>query len=211
MTVLLTTAYLPNLHYFFYVLHSDTIFIEQFEHYQKQSFRNRTQILSANGILDLVIPVEKKATKELTKDISISYTEKWQTKHWRAITSAYKNSPYFDFFEDELKYFYENEFEFLCDFNLQQLNLLLKILKQKKEIQFTSTYEKTPNNILDLRNIIHPKIDFRNDERVSNILQKNYYQTFENKFSFIPNLSVLDLVFNTGLEAVSYLVSNSKS
>lgn len=205
MTALLTTAYLPNLHYFFYVLNTEIVFIEQFEHYQKQSFRNRTQILSSNGVLDLVIPVEKKATKELTKDISISYTEKWQIKHWRAITSAYKNSPYFDFFEDELKYFYENKFELLCDFNLQQLHLLLKILKQKKEIQFTSAYEKTPETILDLRQVIHPKLDFKTDERVSNILQKNYYQTFENKFSFIPNLSVLDLIFNTGLEAVRYL------
>lgn len=205
MTALLTTAYLPNLHYFFYVLNAETVFIEQFEYYQKQSFRNRTQILSSNGVLDLVIPVEKKATKELTKDISISYTEKWQIKHWRAITSAYKNSPYFDFFEEELKYFYENKFELLCDFNSQQLHLLLKILKQKKEIQFTSVYEKTPESILDLRQVIHPKIDFKTDDLVSNILQKNYYQTFENKFSFIPNLSVLDLIFNTGLKTVGYL------
>jgi hypothetical protein len=209
MKILLTTAYLPNLHYFFYVFNSSSIGIEQFEHYQKQSFRNRTQILSANGILDMVIPVEKKAAKELTKDITISYAEKWQNKHWRAITSAYKNSPFFDFFEEELKYFYENEFEFLCDYNLQQLQVLLKILKLKREFVFTSAYEKVPKNSLDLREIIHPKINFKNDERVSNILNKTYYQTFESKFPFVPNLSSLDLIFNTGLEAVEYLKNSS--
>src|SRR3954467_9744925 len=121
MNALLSTAYWPNTHYFFYVLNSPGFFIEQHENYQKQSFRNRTQILSANGPLDLSIPIKKKAPREYVKDVEINYKESWQSNHWRAITSAYKNSPYFDYFEEEIKYFYETPFELLLEYNNQQL------------------------------------------------------------------------------------------
>lgn len=207
MNVLLSTAYWPNLHYFFYILNADVISIEQFENYQKQSFRNRTQILSANGVLDLSIPIKKNAPKELAKNIQISYKENWQTKHWRAITSAYKNSPYFDYFEDEIKDFYEQEFEFLQVYNLKQQQVILKILKLKKDILFTTDYQTENSGILDLRENIHPKIDFKTDATVSDMLSRPYYQTFENKFAFTPNLSILDLLFNKGLETKEYLQS----
>ena len=106
MNPLLSTAYWPNLHYFYYLINSDSITIESFENYHKQSYRNRTQILTANGKLNLSIPIKNLNTKELIKDIEIAYQENWQINHWRAITSAYKNSPYFEFFEDEINYFY---------------------------------------------------------------------------------------------------------
>ena len=106
MNVLLVTSYWPNLHYFFYVLNASIIQIEQFDNYSKQSYRNRTQILSANGILNLSIPIKKNKSEKVVNAIEISYKEDWQKNHWRAITSAYKNSPYFDFFEDDLKVFY---------------------------------------------------------------------------------------------------------
>lgn len=205
MNVLTSSAYWPNLHYFYYVLNSDKFVIENFENYHKQSFRNRTQILSANGRLDLSIPVKKLNTKELVKDVEISYTENWQTNHWRAITSAYKNSPYFEFFEEEIHYFYTAEFKYLIELNTEQLKLVLKLLKIKKEISFTSEFEKEPNNFIDLRNSIHPKINFAEDKLVVSKLTVPYYQTFENKFPFHPNLSILDLLFNKGLEAVAYL------
>src|SRR4051812_10738280 len=115
--VVLSTAYWPNLHYFYYILHSEQVFIEKHEHYQKQSFRNRTQILTANGVLDLSIPVVKKHDKELISTIEISYAEPWQIKHWRAISSAYKNSPYLEFFEDEIKTLYEEKPVYLLEFN----------------------------------------------------------------------------------------------
>ncbi len=205
MKVLLSTAYWPNLHFFYYLLNSESVQIEQYENYQKQSFRNRTQILTANGVLDLSIPVVKQAAKELSKDIQISYAENWPQKHWRAIESAYSNSPYFDYFESEIGKFYTNKYELLVHYELEQIQCVLKILKLKKEITFTNSYQKTPENFSDLRELIHPKLSFKNDTEVSDKLQKNYYQTFEAKFNFIPNLSILDLIFNRGLESIPYL------
>lgn len=205
MTPLLTTAYWPNLHYFYYLLNSDTIVIEQHEHYQKQSFRNRTHLLTANGVIDLSVPVKKNKIKEFTADIEISYTENWQNKHWRAITSAYSNSPYFEYFEDEIYFFYQSPFKKLLDFNTQQLLLLFKLLKLKKEIQFTRDFVKQPANYYDAREIIHPKKTYSVDTNVVNLLSVPYYQTFGAKFPFQPNLSVLDLLFNTGMGAVEYL------
>ena len=205
MRSLLSTAYWPNLHYFYYVFNSDEILIEQFENFQKQSFRNRTQILSANGPLNLSIPVKKKAIKELTKDIEISYSEAWQNKHWRAITSAYKNSPYFEHFESDIDHLYFQKTESLLEFNLLQLQTVLKILKVKRDISFTSRYEKDPLDFMDLREQIHPKLDYKTDVTPLKTLTHSYYQTFENKFEFVPNLSILDLLFNEGLETIDYL------
>jgi hypothetical protein len=205
MNCLLSTAYWPNLHYFYYLFNADKIFIEQFENYQKQSFRNRTRILSANGVLDLSIPVKKKATKELTKDIEISYKESWQVKHWRAIISAYKNSPYFEHFESEIEHLYSYRHENLVQFNMEQLRIVLGILKIKKDISHTPAYEKESAGFLDLREKIHPKLGFEKDEEVTGVLTSPYYQTFETKYDFIPNLSILDLLFNKGLEALDYL------
>lgn len=206
MKVLLATAYWPNLHYMFYILNAENINIEQFENFQKQSFRNRTCILTANGLLNLSIPVKNQAIKEFTKDIQISYQENWHIKHWRAIESAYKNSPYFDFFEDDIKYFYDRHFDGLLDYNTQQLKLILKLLRIKKEINFTTIFKKeTETDVLDLRASIHPKVDFHLDKSASLNLERPYYQTFGEKFPFQKNISILDLLFNKGLETKEIL------
>ncbi|HOZ87640.1 MAG TPA: WbqC family protein [Bacteroidia bacterium] len=206
MKALLSTAYWPNLHYFFYVLNAQTVTIEQFENYQKQSYRNRTRIFTANGPLDLSIPVTKRADKELTKDIKISYSENWQIRHWRAITSAYNNSPYFDFFEDDIRYFYTSKFESLLNYNTEQLKLVLKLLRHQKNIELTTCFEMPADPMYeDLRSSIHPKISFKKDGLVKERLEISYYQTFENKFDFCGNLSVLDLLFNKGLDTTGYL------
>jgi len=207
MNVLLVTSYWPNLHYFFYVLNASIINIEQFDNYSKQSYRNRTQILSANGILNLSIPIKKNKSKKVVKSIEISYKEDWQKNHWRAITSAYKNSPYFDFFEEDLKVFYSNKYNLLIDYNIDQLKFIIKVLKQKKNIQLTKQYESNPESVIDLRTIIHPKHSYSSDKLVANKLDQSYYQTFENKISFTPNLSILDLLFNKGLQTIDYLKS----
>ena len=206
MNVVLSTAYWPNLHYMFYVLNAENVAIEQFENFQKQSFRNRTTLLSANGPLELSIPIKKRALKELSKDIKISYQENWQIKHWRAIESAYKNSPYFDFFEDDIKYFYSQGFENLLLYNYEQLNTVLKLLRLKKQIVLTTNFEaELATNKIDFRSTIHPKVSFKQDLSALEFLMKPYYQTFENKFPFQPNLSILDLLFNQGLESKVYL------
>ena len=207
MNVLLVTSYWPNLHYFFYVLNASIINIEQFDNYSKQSYRNRTQILSANGILNLSIPIKKNKSEKVVNAIEISYKEDWQKNHWRAITSAYKNSPYFDFFEDDLKVFYSNKYNLLIDYNIDQLKFIIKVLKQKKNIQLTKQYESNPESVIDLRTIIHPKQCYLSDKLVANKLDQSYYQTFENKISFTPNLSILDLLFNKGLHTIDYLKS----
>ena len=207
MNVLLVTSYWPNLHYFFYVLNASIINIEQFDNYSKQSYRNRTQILSANGILNLSIPIKKNKSEKVVNAIEISYKEDWQKNHWRAITSAYKNSPYFDFFEEDLKVFYSNKYNLLIDYNIEQLKFIIKVLKQKKNIQLTKQYESNPESVIDLRTIIHPKHSYSSDKLVANKLDQSYYQTFENKISFTPNLSILDLLFNKGLHTIDYLKS----
>ena len=204
-SAVLSTAYWPNLHYFYYVLNAQNVFIESHEHYQKQSYRNRTQILTANGVLDLSIPVIKKYDKEIINTVEISYAEVWQIKHWRAISSAYKNSPYFEFFEDEIKSLYSYKPQYLLEYNLNQLNVILKILRVKKTILFTQAYEDVSTQTADLRSIIHPKILFENDPSVKVILEALYYQTFESTLAFTPNLSVLDLLFNKGLETLDHL------
>lgn len=209
MTVLLTTAYWPNLHYFYHLLHADTVWIEQHENYQKQSFRNRTHILSANGLLPLSIPVQKRGLKELTKDLHISYGENWQMRHWRAIISAYKNSPYFEYFEEEIAPFYTRRTELLLDYNQEQLRLLFKLLKLKKQVSLTPEFKKEVSGQADLRFITQPKNDFNTDEQAVSFLNHHYYQTFGDKFGFTPNLSILDLLFNTGLESMAYLGGNS--
>jgi hypothetical protein len=205
MTTLLSTAYWPNLHYFYYLLHSEKICIEAYEYYQKQSYRNRCEILTANGPLKLSIPVKHLAHKELTKDIEISYKENWQVKHWRAIVSAYKNSPYFEHFEDELKTIYSKQVKFLLDYNTQQLDLLFKIMRIKKDIYLSSNYAEASFELIDQRERIHPKLDTGSDSVVAEILQKPYYQTFEAKMAFVPNRSTLDLLFNTGIDCLDYL------
>ena len=207
MNVLLVTSYWPNLHYFFYVLNASIIHIEQFDNYSKQSYRNRTQILSSNGILNLSIPIKKNKSEKVVNSIEISYKEDWQKNHWRAITSAYKNSPYFDFFEEDLKVFYSNKYNLLIDYNIEQLKFIVKVLKQKKNIQLTKQYESNPESVIDLRTIIHPKQSYLSDKLVANKLDQSYYQTFENKISFTPNLSILDLLFNKGLHTIDYLKS----
>ena len=207
MNVLLVTSYWPNLHYFFYVLNASIIHIEQFDNYSKQSYRNRTQILSANGVLNLSIPIKKNKSEKVLNSIEISYKEDWQKNHWRAITSAYKNSPYFDFFEEDLKVFYSNKYNLLIDYNTDQLKFIIKVLKQKKNIQLTKQYESNPESVIDLRTIIHPKQSYLSDKLLANKLDQSYYQTFENKISFTPNLSILDLLFNKGLHTIDYLKS----
>ena len=130
--ILLSTAYLPNIAYLSHVLSYQEIYIEQYEHFIKQTYRNRCELFSSNGKQILSIPLIKQADKELVKDKRISYAEDWQKQHWRAITSAYKNSPYFEYFEDDLKPFYETPYEFLLEYNTALLHTILIIVTGKQ-------------------------------------------------------------------------------
>lgn len=193
-TILLSTAYLPNMNYLSRVINYDTILIEKCENFVKQTYRNRCDIVTANGKLSLSIPLIKQADKELISEKKISYSEDWQKQHWRTIVSAYKNSPYFEFFEDEFKPFYENKFEFLFDYNTQLLQTILHILRVKKQIQFTQIFELNPTQVIDFRNL--------SDVEKSESKLKPYYQVFADKLGFTPNVSCLDALFNIGLDTI---------
>ena len=192
--VLLSTAYLPNLQYLSQVINADTVVLEKHENFIKQSYRNRCEIMSSNGKLSLSIPLVKQADKELISEKKISYAENWQQQHWRTITSAYKNSPYFEFFEDELKPFYTTQFEFLFDYNTQLLQTVLHILRVKKQIQFTGNFAARPGDVTDLRSLS----DLSDDA----YFVKPYCQVFADKHGFMSNLSCLDTLFNIGLRTI---------
>jgi hypothetical protein len=194
--VLLSTAYLPNINYLSQVLNHSVVVIEKHEHFVKQTYRNRCEIVTSNGKLSLSIPLVKQADKELISDKKISYAEDWQKQHWRAITSAYKNSPYFEFLEDEFKPFYENKYELLFDYNTQLLQTILHILRVKKQIEFTLQFDVSPVNLNDFRALS----DLNNSH---NLNTKPYYQVFADKQGFTPNLSCLDALFNVGLDTIN--------
>jgi hypothetical protein len=205
MKTLLSTSYWPNLRYMRRVLLSDSVIIEQFEHYGKQSFRNRCEVLSANGILRLSIPVRKLKLKEQIHEVEISYQEKWQARHWGAISSAYRNSPYFEFFEDKIRRFYFETFPTLMEYNTEQLRVVLDILNVKRQVKYSSVYEKTPPNSDDQRGLVLESNSQQTENNLPLSLRTPYYQTFGDKFGFVPNLSILDILFNTGLETKDYL------
>ncbi len=205
MISLVSTAYWPNQYYFYQVLSSQKLIIEQYEHYQKQSYRNRCTILSANGPLDLTIPVVNEGNKQVIKDLRISYKDDWPIKHWRALTSAYKNSPYFELFEPEIYFFYSQRFDTLLEYNLQQVQLLLNLVRRKVPVELSSEYIAGPEGVIDLRERIHPKRALSHDDVGYQKLLVPYSQVFDTKFSFQPNLSMLDLFFNKGLESLDYL------
>ena len=194
-SILISSAYLPDLTYLSEVLNADTIYIEQQEHFVKQTNRNRCDILTSNGKLTLSIPLLKSTEKELIGNKRISYAENWQQQHWRSITSAYKSSPYFEFFEDAFKPFYNTKFDLLIDFNTQLLQTVLHILRIKKEIVFTNEFVLNPTDSKDLReypqSLLNKKIN-----------QTPYYQVFADKLGYIPQVSCMDALFNVGLETI---------
>lgn len=196
-TVCLTTAYLALVEYYSVLTKADSVFLEYFDSYVKQTYRNRCQIATANGIMTLSIPVEKtNGEKILTRDVRISLHNNWQLHHWRSIESAYNSTPFFEYYKDDLLPFYEKKWTFLWDFNLEIQAKVMELLDIQLELKFTKEYKTELNeNILDLRERIHPK---KKDETGS---FRPYYQIFYRRFGFQKNLSIIDLLFNMGNES----------
>ena len=193
-SALFSTAYLAPVEYFQYLKTAGRVCIEQHEYYQKQTYRSRCRIATANGIMDLSIPVEKR-NHTLIRDIRISEHSDWQTLHWRSIEAAYNSSPFFEYYADDFRPFFEKKWLFLWDFNMELLHKILELLDIETEILLTETYKpQTGEETLDLREIIHPK-------KEASIPLKSYYQVFATKFGFIPNMSIIDLLFNMGNES----------
>lgn len=190
---LFSLAYLPPIEYFVLFNKAEKAFIEQHEFYQKQSYRNRCRIATANGIMDLSIPVDKTG-KELIRDIRVSEHSNWRTQHWRAIEAAYNSSPFFEYYSDDFRGFYEKKWVFLWDFNFELLEKVIELLEIDRTIQLTQQYEAKPSGVLDVRELIHPK-------KQHLIEIPSYYQVFGQKFGFQQGLSILDLLFNMGNES----------
>ena len=195
---LFTTAYFPSISYMARFLAEDEPFVEIWETYHKQTYRNRCRVMTANGVESLSVPVVKvNGNHTMTKDMAISPIEPWQHIHSRCLESAYKAAPYFDHYYDYLRPVFEGRFDRLVDLNDAALKAVLRMLKVNKEIVHTTDYVREAEN--DLREAFSPK------HQVDARLFPTYYQVFSAKYPFAADLSVLDLIFNEGPEAMGYL------
>ena len=191
--ILLDLQYLPPVAYFAAIRQADEVWIEAHENFVKQTYRNRCRILSTHGVQDLSIPVHHAGKKILIRDLTIDHKQKWMNTHWRAIQSAYGKAPFFDYYAEELERVILSKPERLFDMNWQLLTICLKFLGlEKKAIRQTTHYAKSPESrVSDLRSAIHPK-----RAAPDWFHSVPYHQIFGN--NFVPNLTILDLLFCEG-------------
>ena len=203
--VVLESHYFPCIQYFTKLMLADIAYIEQHEHYVKGSYRNRCHIAGANSMLRLSIPLQKGKNQQMPiKEVRIAYDEPWQTQHWMTIQSAYRKAPFFEYYSDIFYLFFEKRYEFLWDFNMAILKECLNLLQFSVKIALTSSYENIyTTNTKDYRNVISPKFQRqKEDECFSPVM---YAQLFEERYGFLPNLSILDLLFCAGPQSVLIL------
>ena len=201
----LSTAYMAPVQYYTKLASFDEIRIETEENYPKQTYRNRCLIASANGTQTLTVPVEKpEMLKSPTRDIRVSDHGNWRHLHWNALVSAYNMSPFFEYYADDFRPFYEKKYAFLVDYNDAIQFTICNLIDIHPEIKYTTKYEPFVEN--DYRNVIDPRHPLADETFVV----KNYYQVFKEKHGFLPNLSIADLLFNMGPESVVILTSGYK-
>lgn len=202
MKAILPIFYLPPISWFAEFLDTENeIILEQYEHFPKQTYRSRCAIYGANGKLSLILPINHNGNRAM-KDLEISYAEDWQKLHWKSIKIAYQSSPYFEYYEAKLKEIYSVQPKSLIEFNLNALNIILKIIKEEKEFSLTEEYQKTTEG-LDFRDKFSAK-------KESEYSFTEYYQTFSDKLGFIPDLSIIDLLCNIGPECATYIKNVKK-
>lgn len=203
IVLIVENQYLPPVSLFKKLSNVTDVEIEQYEYYQKFSFRNRCLLSGPNGILSLSVPLEDgRNQKRLIRDIRISYAEKWQLRHWRSIHDAYRKSPFFEEYMNDIKSFLETKPAFLFDWNWLWLQWLVKQSGLKVNMGFTDEYVKEyPQGYIDLRNKIDPKNYL--DEATA---LARYVQVFSHKQPFMPNLSFLDLLLCEGPAAGKLLL-----
>ena len=190
--IILPLTYFGNVSYFRHFISDNEIWLDDCEPYLKQTYRNRMRILGANGPLELSIPIKSTKGKKLTIDqIEISYDENWPLKHWRSIRSAYKSSPFFEEYEEGIKKLLFSESVKLVDLNEVITNQIIRLLNIEKSYEFTSKQSPPLKNIN-----FHTHYKPSKSPHFENL--KPYQQVFNYKYDFVPNLSVLDLLFNEG-------------
>jgi hypothetical protein len=210
LNILLSTAYFAPVQYFCALASCSRAFVEAHERYLKQTYRTRCRILGANGVLSLSVPVEKvHGEKMLIRDVRIDYTLPWQRVHWRSLVSAYSSSPFFLHYADEVEPFFRQRETFLFDLNMKITSLMCELVGIRSEMLLTNAYRRAESGTLDLREAISPKKDAWPREGGAFAAEK-YYQVFSRKFGFVPNLSILDLLFNEGTQALTVLRSSAQ-
>jgi hypothetical protein len=192
------TAYFGSIYYFKLLYQSQQPLIEAHEHFIKQTVRTRCTILGAKGIQRLSVPViRKNGSKTEIDEVTIGQTEKWQKDHWKSIESAYASSPFFDAYDQEIKTMIYQQEENLIVFNKNVTQQLFELLDLNKEIDQTAAFIKTPETV-----------DFRSFDFESSQKCKSYIQVFASKENFVPNLSILDLLFCEGPMARNWIVNS---
>ncbi|AXT55973.1 hypothetical protein D1815_09485 [Aquimarina sp. AD1] len=200
--VLLHPMYFGSISQYAVIAQSDSIIFENEDNYQKQTYRSRNYIYGANGKLLLTIPIkhtgDKRNNKQLYKDVKIENEFKWQLLHWKSIESAYRTSPFFEYYEDEMIHLFEKRKNFLLDFNYECMEVIQDCLQLDISYTKTLTYQKEVETVIDLRTLVNAKKEKQYE-------LSSYIQVFSDKYGFIPNLSILDLLFNEGTNALTYL------
>lgn len=202
-TVLLSSAYMPPVSFMSAAAAASEVLIEQHDSYCKQTYRNRCVIASAAGPLTLTVPtVRPDSPGQAMKDVRISDHGDWRRQHWNALESAYMHTPFFMYYADEFRPFYERKWDFLLDYNMEMTELILKLAGLDIRLSLTDSYctAGSDSGISDLRRWIEPSVCATEYPG-----QRPYWQVFKQKYGFLPNLSSIDLLFNMGPEFRSYL------
>jgi len=206
--LLVHPAYFGSIEQFVAISQAEELIFENEDNYQKQTYRTRQYIYGANGKLLLNIPIKhnkQKKAHQKYKDVRIENNFPWQLNHWRSLETAYRTSPFFEFYEDEIRPLYEKEHTNLFEFNLMCFEVVSTCLQLEQNISKTDDFqliEEISSEITDCRNLISAK-------KKTLFSQEKYTQVFEEKYGFIPNLSILDLLFNEGPNSLNYLEQQS--
>lgn len=199
MTCILPCAYLAPIDWYMQLRRNPEARVEVCDHYEKQSYRNRCTIAAPDGPLALTIPVVKPADgKTLTRDIRISDHGQWRHLHWNALQTAYRRSPFFEYYADDFEPFYSQRWEFLADFNEALHHTVCSLIDLPPAPGRTTAYEALPPGTPDMRQLIHPR-------RPATLDCSPYWQVFAHKRGFLPGLSIVDMLFNLGPETILHL------
>lgn len=205
-TIIVECQYLPGIAYFSLLLSADKVIIDSHEHYVRQTYRNRAEILGSNGVIDLTVPVIRGRSRQVFKSTKIDNTYGWQKIHWRGIRSAYGKSPFFEYYADQLQVCYEKQYEFLVDLNHDVMSCLVKLTGSGIEFSYSDRYVEVENaDSQDYRSFIAPK---NKSTFLPQIEEFSYVQVFGSKF--VLGLSLIDLLFCEGPNAGQLLRKMSK-
>ncbi|PWA07214.1 WbqC family protein [Flavobacterium psychrotolerans] len=198
MNVILHPSYFPSISQYVAMAQADSITFEMEDNFQKQTNRNRTYIYSPNGIQLLNIPIKHAIGKhQKTKDVKLETAFDWQKQHFKSLEAAYRTSPFFEYFESELLPIFNKKHTFLMDLNFETMEIVSKCLRLQLEYKKTTEYFHEASDYTDFRTLVNGKKDTS--------IFENYTQVFNEKYGYINNLSILDLLFNEGRYALDYL------